>query len=434
MRHGCAVFFGILILAGAVPFAVRADTTDQQATLQAQLNALNQQIADNQTKLAAQQQQRQSYQNEVDILDSQIKEDQLEIQQRNLTIKQIQAGIADKQAGIASLDTQVSAGQESLAQILRETRQIDDTSFVQRLLQGSFSDLFQEVGDFEQIQLALGDSFTKMAAQRTDLAARKAALQDQQQEQQNLLQVQLLQQNSLKATEQQKQDLVTAARGQESIYQQLIASQQKTAAQIESALFTLRDTSSVSFGNMYKYAQEAAALTGVRPAFILGILSEESDLGVNVGRCTYQQAMNPKRDVPVFLQLMDQLGLDPNAQKVSCAPSYGYGGAMGPAQFIPSTWQLYQARIAKASGQNPPNPWDPRTAVFATAIYMSDLGADAQTSSAERTAALKYFAGSHWQTRAYAFYGNDVMCLTNQVQQQIDVLNGVQNAGPQISC
>ena len=215
-----------------------------------------------------------------------------------------------------------------------------------------------------------------------------------------------------------------AAKGQESIYQQIIANNQQTAAQIESALFTLRDTSSISFGSMYSYAKEASAKTGVPPAFILGILSEESDLGQDVGDCTYQDAMNPTRDVPVFLKIMQQLGLDPSSMKVSCAPSYGWGGAMGPAQFIPSTWVLYEDRIATASGQTPPNPWDPRTAAFATAIYMGDLGADAGTASAEREAALKYFAGSHWQNASYAFYGNDVMNLTAKVQQEIDVLNG----------
>src|ERR1700722_14844449 len=97
---------------------------------------------------------------------------------------------------------------------------------------------------------------------------------------------------------------------------------------------------------------------------------------------------------------------------------------MGPAQFIPSTWVLYQSRIAQASGQNPPNPWDPRTATFATALYMSDLGADADTAAAEREAALKYLAGSDWQNAAYAFYGEAVMNYTQQYQAQINQING----------
>src|SRR6185503_10848124 len=104
--------------------------------------------------------------------------------------------------------------------------------------------------------------------------------------------------------------------------------------------------------------------------------------------------------------------------------SRGYGGAMGPAQFIPSTWQLYSNRIAAATGQSASNPWDPRTATFAIALYMNDLGADAQTPTAERRAALKYFAGSHWQSSAYSFYGRQVMDKVSDIEQQIQVIGG----------
>jgi membrane-bound lytic murein transglycosylase B len=430
MRFVRARFFATTIMAlslAAGPLIARADaTSDQQAQLQSQLDQINQEIAANQSKLATEQTQRATYENQVSILDSQIKEAQLEIQQRTLTLQQVQGQIKQAMAGISTLDTKVGAGEASLAQIMRETAEIDTTPLAEQILQGSLSEAFNEVDDFETLQKALGASFTQMAAEKSDLSARQTTLEGQQEEQQQLLQVQVLQQNSLKATEQQKQDLVTATRGQESVYQQIIASQQKTAAQIKAQLFSLNNAShSTSFGDMYQYSKQASVVTGVEPAFILAILTEESNLGQNVGNCTYESAMSPNRDVPDFLQIMQQLGLDPNSEKVSCAQSYGaYGGAMGPAQFIPSTWMLYQDRIATAAGQNPPNPWDPRTATFATAIYMSDLGADVQTPAAEREAALRYLAGSHWQNAAYAFYGEAVMNYTQQYEQNIAVLNG----------
>jgi membrane-bound lytic murein transglycosylase B len=437
MRFIRAVFFSVLACAALAPLFAYADTTsDQRAALEAQLVQVQAQIQQNQAQLAQEQTQRASYERDVSILDSQIQEAQLEIKQRDLTIQQLKDGIAQSETGIAGVDANVAAGEQSLAQILRETQQIDDTSLVQLFLDGngSLTDAFQDIDDFQTIQKSLGTAFTQMAAQRSDLAAREQSLQSQQQDQSDLLQAQVAQQNSLKVTEKQKQDLVDAAKGQESIYQQIIASKQETVTQIETALFNLRDTSAVSFGNMYSYAKEAYGATSVSPAFILGILSEESNLGQDDGSCTYQDAMNPTRDVPVFLTLMQQLGLDPDSEKVSCAPSYGWGGAMGPAQFIPSTWALYEDRIASASGQTPPNPWDPRTAAFATAIYMSDLGADAGTPAAEREAALKYFAGSHWQNPTYAFYGDDVMCLTEKVQGEIDVLNGTGSSGDVVDC
>ena len=290
----------------------------------------------------------------------------------------------------------------------------------------TLTDVFQNVQDFQTIQRALGTSFTVMAAQRSDLSARKQALEEQQQEEQDLLQIQVLQQNSLKAIEKQKQDLVTAAKGQEAVYQQIIAGKERSAAQIRAALFALNGSNrSTSFGDIYSYAKEASALTGVRPALILGVLSEESNLGKNVGTGNWRTDMHPTRDQPLFAQICATLGLDPDAMPVSKKPWYGWGGAMGPAQFIPSTWQLYADRIAQATGQNPPNPWDPRTAAFATAILLKDNGADSQTPYAERLAALRYLAGWKNATKsAYAFYGNDVMELASKFQDQIDILGG----------
>ncbi|MEY4747680.1 MAG: hypothetical protein RLZZ416_729 [Candidatus Parcubacteria bacterium] len=432
MRSLRAVFFAVVLCASIMPARLFADTTaDQRAQLQAQLDAINQEIKSNQTTLTQLQLQRSSYERDVAILDSKIQAAQLAIKARNLTIQGLKADIAAKQKGIGTLDTKVAAGQASLAQILRETRALDDLSIAELALGGSLSDLFQEIDDFQTIQRSLGDAFTEMAAVRSDLSARKKALEDQQQEEQDLLQIQVLQQNALKATQKQKQDLVNTVKGQESRYQQIISGKQQTAAQIQAALFALAGGSrQVSFGDIYTYAKEASAKTGVRPALILGILSEESNLGQNVGTGNWRTDMHPTRDKPAFQQITAELGLDPDSMPVSKKPCYGnpcsgWGGAMGPAQFIPSTWQLYRDRIGNATGQNPPSPWDPRTAAFAAAILLMDNGADARTPAAERLAALRYLAG--WKNAskaAYAFYGDDVMDLAAKFQSQIDILGG----------
>ena len=186
MRCVRGIFFVVLACAvfNLAPHEVIADTASQQAALEAQLAQVQAQIQQNQAQLAQEQTQRASYQNEVNILDSQIQEAQLEIKQRDLTIQQLKDGIAQSEAGIAGVDTTVAAGQASLAQILRETQQIDDTSLVQLFLNGSGSltDTFQDIDDFQTIQKALGASFTQMAAERSDLSAREASLQTQQQE------------------------------------------------------------------------------------------------------------------------------------------------------------------------------------------------------------------------------------------------------------
>jgi membrane-bound lytic murein transglycosylase B len=104
---------------------------------------------------------------------------------------------------------------------------------------------------------------------------------------------------------------------------------------------------------------------------------------------------------------------------------YGWGGAMGPGQFIPSTWKGIKSRVASVTGENPPNPWNARTATFATALYMKDNGAGAQTRAAERLAALRYLAG--WKNAskpAYAFYGNEVMGFVDKYEREIRIIRG----------
>jgi membrane-bound lytic murein transglycosylase B len=134
--------------------------------------------------------------------------------------------------------------------------------------------------------------------------------------------------------------------------------------------------------------------------------------------------MKAPRDTVPYAALAARIGFDPLNTVVSCPPSYGYGGAMGPAQFIPSTWILYEDSVAELTGHNPPNPWDPEDAFMASAILLADNGAKAKTFAAERLAALRYFAGwTNASKSAYAFYGDDVMELATKYQNQIDILN-----------
>lgn len=423
MRLISGLVLGALLVA---PLAASAALTpEERIELERQLADVEQQIAANKTELTKKQGERQSLERDVAVLDAQIKDAQLAIKQRDLAIRKLTDGITDKEAAIKVLDAKVADGQESVAQMIRRTHEIDEISIAELALGGSISDIFTEIDSYQLVQEALDKAFKDMAAARADLSARKEALLDQQSEEEDLKHLQVLQQRSLKQSEGEKKVLVSYAKGQESQYQRMIAEQTKTATEIRARLFDLRDSGAIPFGKAYEYAKEASAKTGVRPALILGIIAEESNLGENVGTGNWRTDMHPTRDVPIFETLMAELGLNPDEQKVSKKPWYGWGGAMGPAQFIPSTWVRYKDRVANIVGQNPPNPWDARTAIFASAMLMMDNGADTQTRAAERLAALRYLAGwGNASKPAYAFYGDDVMALADKFQKEIDVLEG----------
>ena len=82
------------------------------------------------------------------------------------------------------------------------------------------------------------------------------------------------------------------------------------------------------------------------------------------------------------------------AVKVSKEPSYGCGGAMGPAQFIPSTWLGYEAEVIRITGHQPVNPWNFQDAFTASAIKLANGGATSKDRAGELRAAKAYISGN----------------------------------------
>ena len=134
--------------------------------------------------------------------------------------------------------------------------------------------------------------------------------------------------------------------------------------------------------------------------------------------------MKPDRDQQPFVTVTAELNLDPDITPVSCplhdsrGRQIGWGGAMGPAQFIPSTWMGYKDQVSAVTGQ-PANPFDIRDAFIAAAIKLkADGGA---TQSGEWAAAMRYFSGG--TNPAFRFYGDNVVATAAKYQSDIDALN-----------
>jgi len=423
-------------LTGQVASAdIADDIARREAQLRAQLQQLEGEIEDQRELVQGKQKEAVSLERDIAVLDGQIYQSQLQIRARDISINQIGSSIVSKTEKISQLGLKLNRERASLAEILRRTQENDDATLVELVLSGeNLSDFFSDVDDFDSIQAAMQASFALLRTIRSDTQVEKESLEDKKVEEVDLRSIQQLQKKSLEQAEDQKEEILEVTRGEEAVYTQILESRERDAASIRAELFNLRGTAAIPFGEAVELAFAVSDKTGVRPAFLLGIIAEESNLGENIGQCNlpddppiykWQSIMKDPRDTVPYLDITRRLGLDPNQMPLSCAPSYGYGGAMGPAQFIPSTWALYESRIADLTGHKPPNPWDPGDAFTASGILLSDNGAKYGDFASERLAALRYFAG--WKNAnksAYSFYGDDVMNLALKFQRQIDILQG----------
>ena len=399
------------------------DTASQQAQLQQQLQQLQNQIAEYQKELGQVQGQKNTLQNKIKTLQKQQSVLQLQIQQTNLKI-------TDLGKNIESNTDHAQQLQDEVAQLIRVINRNDDYPFLYvAVSQQKLSDIFSAYEDYSQITKNLSDLADDLKKTNLELAG-------QQEDAQNLLSISEIQQGQLQDSVSEQNNLLVQTKGQESNYQAVISDTKKQAAEIANRIYQLSGiTTQVTFAQALEIARWAQGVTGIEPAYLLAVLTQESNLGQNVGTCnragdppskSYKVVMKPDRDIEPFLEITSELGLDPDVTPISCplhdknGKQQGWGGAMGPAQFIPSTWMGYKDKVASLNGKGVANPWDIRDAFAAAAVKLVAGGADG-TQQGEWNAAMRYFSGS--TNVAYRFYGDSVMNLTAKYQDDISSLN-----------
>lgn len=431
----------VLVFVPHVATAEDDATATRRAQLTEQLNTLNAQIAANQAivdKLSA---EGKSLSNEVQKLNAQIKQAQLQLQSTQVAIRQIDGNIAVHNKTISALTNKLQAERESLAQIIRNTDQFDDYSLIELALsRENFSALFADLDTYARLKRSLGISYDLVSETRARTTEERERLEEQRDSHAKLAAMQAIEKQKVQTEQDKKNQLLKQTKGQESAYRAVVAVQQQTAAQIRAELFALAGGGgAIPFGTAYEHAKVASRITGVRPALILAILSQESDLGKNVGQCyvtnlttgdgkgknsgnPFAGVMKVPRDTVPFERIMNALGRDWSTTPVSCPLPGGYGGAMGPTQFIPSTWQVFEPKIKSALGVAATDPWNALHAITATGLYLQSVGAAGGNYQAEHTAAAKYYAGGNWAVAGQG-YANSVMNKAAKFQQDIDTLN-----------
>lgn len=405
---------------------VRATKTSEvKENLKTEIVQIEEQITANREKIKGLKQQEKTLQRDIQILETQIDKVRLEIRETDLVIAQTEQEIREKIREIAGIEFKVGQFISLLTECIREIYQYDQESLLEIILKrDSLADFFQELNAFQNIQLELKESLTAVKESRADLEKEKQVLEKQKSEENQLKALQSIQRRALEKQQIEKATILTKTKGQESAFQDLIAKARADIQAIKNQLYLLEGVGlAMTLETAYRRALFSSQRTGVRPAFLLAVLKKESSWGTNVGTGNWRKDMSPKQH-QAFLDICQKLNIDPDRAPVSRKPYYGWGGAMGPAQFLPKTWLFYEGEVAKLTGHNPPNPWDIDDAFIAAAIKLAKGGANQRTYGAEWKAAMIYFAGGNWSKSIYRFYGDQVMELAEVIQEQLDLIEG----------
>jgi len=280
------------------------------------------------------------------------------------------------------------------------------------------------------------------------LEGQKESLDEEKGDLERVVTIQTLQKQESESTKREKDYFLGLTEAEYQKYLKEKEEVEKRAAEIRARIFELIGVREVvTYEEALEVAKYVASQIGIRPALLLGILSQESSIGKNVGQCYLKnpstgegvvayndkrlsRVMNPTRDVPHFLETIKELnsvkglGLDAFETLVSCPMSFGWGGAMGPAQFIPSTWSLYYKDRVETLIGTIADPWDFRDASLAASLYLKD---GINKYGSEGKAIQSYFCGSPRNTYWCRWYEKNVLKLAQCHQGFIN--NGIMSSG-----
>lgn len=413
------------------PIFISADVQQEISDRERQIQELEKKRAEYEKEIFEKQSAAKTLQNEIFIFDTQIKQLQLEIRTLDLAIQKTGLEIDETVKSIDEALSKIEKIKRSLGEFLRLVYQSDQENLFEVLLKNrDLSDFFGNLESIKDSQEKAQFIIRELKQLKIELEQRQDELSQSRTEQVGLRNIQEIQKREVDSRKKEKDDIFKITKGEEKKFQQLAKQTGQDIEKIRSQIRFLLEQG-ITLEEALKFGQLAAIRVGIRPAFLLAILDVESGLGRNVGtgnwlddmyNC-YKRRGKPGRaetEKNAFFAVIGRLGLEADSVKVSRAPSYGCGGALGPAQFIPSTWLIYETEVARLTGHNPPNPWSIEDAFMAAAVYLANAGATSQNQKAEIKAANTYLSGkANCRQSICRYYSNLVLQKASEIEKDL---------------
>jgi peptidoglycan hydrolase CwlO-like protein len=396
------------------------------STLEEQLNAKKQQIADlenqiknYQTEIQQKESEAKTLTSQISLLTSKINKILSEIKSLELSIESTGLEITDKEQTLLATKEKLNNQKIALAYSIELLYRKQINSPLIMLIQSeNFSEYLRKINDLIYLEDSILATIDKIEEGKKLIETEKQALVEKQEEQEQLKALEEIQQREAALRKTEQNILLGQAKKKKSELVSLLNLSKSQVDELRDEIYYLQKNG-ISLEDAVKYGQIVAERANIRAAFLLALLEVESGLGTNIGSGRYKTDMNPNQ-WDYFLKITAKLNRDPETTPVSKKPNYGWGGAMGAAQFLPGTWLGYEAKVAQLTGHNPPSPWRIEDAFMAAALKLAHDGASSKTKSGELAAAKTYLSGNPNCTKSICnWYANMVIEKATDIEKNL---------------
>ncbi|MBD3300420.1 MAG: hypothetical protein GF347_03650 [Candidatus Moranbacteria bacterium] len=368
-----------------------------------------------------------SLQNILSRMNKEIEQMEISINNSKNEIQRTNDLIEKRKAQIEIEKVRLENKREILAQYLKTYNRNSSNSALEVLVRKSgFKGYFQELNAYREVSNDINLMIGEIKTQKQKLENQVSKLNNSKRKLESLMAFKNNQKLELEQKKSSKEELLAITQGKEEKFQELLEKEEDLAVKLNTELTLIESMGMIiDFDDALKSARYASKLTGVRVPYLLGILKVESNLGANVGRGNYKEDMHPVQQ-PIFEEICRNLEYDPEIMPVSKKPCYkdeegnctGWGGAMGPAQFMPSTWKGYEEKIRELTEKKKADPWNLDHAILAMAVKVSKVeGVSSGDRESEHKAANIYLAGGNWEN--YTWYGDRVLLYADAFELKI---------------
>ncbi len=239
---GKAVFAGILffIVFGMTSAQTVEEIQNDIAKRQQKLNQIQNEINSLQLDINRAQKQAASLKNEIALYDLQIRQTETKIAASQLEVEQLQAKIAELQKQIQEKIEEIERQKIFLSESLRLINEYDELSTLEiTLANNTFSEFLDQVTYASNLQEKTQEVLVEIKALKIELEGNRVEVVTELANEEKIRHELQLAEDALQDQRGFKAGLLTATRGQERIYQTLLADASQKQEQVEREIFDL---------------------------------------------------------------------------------------------------------------------------------------------------------------------------------------------------